>query len=724
MAGLRTRREILKLAAVAAGGGVSACYREGEPAEPLSEAESQEFFPQSVASGDPRPHSVVLWVRAIDADRAREDLWLELEVSRDAEFQQRVELSESRLLARASLDHCSSVLLQELEPATTYYYRFRYRSRRGIAQTRTARTRTAPPESADVAVRFAVVSCQDYGGRYYHVHRHIAEQELDFVLHLGDYVYESLGDPAFQDENAARQVRFGQPEQALEIESGTRAFLAAASLDNYRDLYRTYRSDPDLQALHERHPLIAIWDDHEFSDDSYGQHANYGDGRVDELSPERRAAADQAWFEYMPVDYEAREARPLDLRREFPDELRIYRSFLFGRHLELVVTDLRRYRPDHVVPEGAFPGEICVTRAELEAQLGALPPDAVPYVDVETYADGAYQRALSGQAEALGIEAESVTGAISAVWINAALAQLDSRSLPEPIDLEAPDLERGYAFHSLLKTSQFSRVGARYVLAAAPFAAYARKRFEESDGQSENLMGDEQRAWFLDTLRRSTRTFKVWGSEVAFLSRQIDLSRIPLVPPELRTKIQISAEDWDGFPNERAALLAELSEIGDVLILSGDLHCFFAATPYLPERPDEKVVEIVTGAVSSTTWLEGIEGVLASDASLPMEAALLARGIGELLQDRETAPNPHLAFAELGRNGYTSVEVTGSEIAITLSMLAPDVVSTPPEELDTELAQLFQLERFRVPNGAAQLERKLDAGFAVWDSEELSWRAL
>ncbi|HEY6080816.1 MAG TPA: alkaline phosphatase D family protein [Polyangiaceae bacterium] len=723
MSQLPRRRDLLKMSLVAVSALPGACYRSGGDSSALPEAESVAFFPQSVASGDPRPDGVVLWVRAYDDSRPTENLSLTLQLWLDAEQTQAVQLEEaaSKVVALAEADHCVRVRVSKLEPATTYYYRFRYLSPIGWAETRLARTRTAPAKDDDVSIKLGVVCCQDYGGKYFHVHRHLSQQELDFVLHLGDYVYESTGDSSFQTPTEARQVTFSAPKEALEVRSGERHFLAASSLSNYRDLYKLYRSDRDLQALHERHPIIAIWDDHEFSDDCHGDVATYEDGRRDETSAERRAAADQAWFEYMPIDYETAPAARFDASDHFPDNFGIYRSFEFGRHLQLVVTDLRRFRPDHLVPEDAPPGVVFLTQEQLQEQADALPDDAVPYVDVDSYADGVYAEALRAGAEALDISAEKVTGQLSAVWINQALVALELAE-PVAIELDDPALERGYAYHCLLKTSEFSRIGSRYMVALQPFEALAKRRFEESGGQSENLMGDAQRAWFLETLAESSSTFKLWGSEVAFMSRHIDLTGVSLAPPELQRAITISAEDWDGFPNERRALLSELSKLGNVLILSGDLHCFFAGTPALQGDPEASVIELTTGSVSSTTWLDGMSAVLSSGGSIPMEVETLVQSVGTLLADSERRPNPHLAYQELARHGYSLVEVGADAVTMSVKTIASEQVATPPQQLSGELGDLFETVVFRARADRKQLERQFDGAFLTWDMEEMAYK--
>jgi alkaline phosphatase D len=723
MSQLRPRREILKLTVLAMAGLPTACYRVGVDPTPLGADDSAKYFPQSVLSGDPRPGSIVLWTRVEDPKRANEDLEVELHMALDEAMTQLIELSADALYmkAAADADHCLAARVGGLDPGATYYYQFRYTSADGIAASRVGRTRTAPAADSAESVKFAVMSCQDYGGKYYHVARHIAQQDLDFVLHLGDYVYETTGDPSFQSDSDERRVKFSAPEEALELGRAGSNYLAAQSLSNYRDLYKLYRSDPDMQALHERHPIIAIWDDHEFSDDSHGDVATYSDGREDEAEPERRAAADQAWYEYMPVDFSADSTSKLDKAGKFPDNFSIYRSFVFGEHLELVVTDLRRFRPDHLVPEDAPPGAVFLTAEEVAANFETPPTDLVPYVDIASFGEGAYKDALAQNAEALGITTESLSGDFSAVWINSALASLMLHGLPQPIDVTDESLPRGYAYHCLLKSSQFSRVGSRYAVAVGPFEALAQKLWVASGGKSEMLMGKSQRKWFLDTIHDSRATFKVWASEIAFMSRHIDLSAAA-VPADLQQRISISAEDWDGFPNERRALLKELSAAGNVVILSGDLHCFFAGTPFLDGDPETRVVELTTGSVSSTTWQDGIQGSLSDSVDAPPAVKLLAANIGALLADPNTKPNPHLAYQALSENGYSVVEVGEKDVQLSVYRIATKYVATAPSKLKGKLDALFEVDLFRTRAGTAELEKEVDGEYLTWSREELAFK--
>ncbi|MGC4092509.1 MAG: alkaline phosphatase D family protein [Polyangiaceae bacterium] len=670
------------------------------------------YFPQSVASGDPRENSVMLWTRLVDAEHLEEDLDLELEVSLLESFAEVLALdgqAASKLKALAAFDHCVSVRIDALSPATTYYYRFRYTGPDGLVVSRTGRTRTAPESDANAPVKFGVVCCQSYSGRYFHVLRQLATYDLDFVLHLGDYIYETGSKSAA----GARSVVFEKPEEALERGDG----LAARSLDNYRDLYKLYRSDRDLQALHERCAMIVIADDHEFSDDCHGATATYEDGRVDETDVARRAASDQAWFEYMPVDYTLSSTSKWQPALGFPEELKIYRSFVFGQHLELVLTDERRYRPDHLVPENALPGAIFADRAELVAEASV--DELVPYVDIETYADGAYQQELVAHADALGLEAAAISGRISAPWLNEQLTAASSTLTP--VDVSDAALARGYAYHQLLKSAQYSAIGSRYVLAEKPFHALAALRYRDSGGAAQNMLGVEQRAWFLDTFKRSTRTFKVWGSELGLLSRTLDLNGIAQLPAELQTRVVISGDDWDGFPDERRALLSELSALENTILLSGDLHCFFAATPFNPEAPDKRVVEFLTGSVSSTVWLDAITQQLQADPSVPPGVASVAAAVGALLKDPVKKPNPHLAFQELGSHGCSVISVDGTELLADFLFISSDDIKL--KTLPAPLAKRVTSQSFRVKSGSATLEQKLVDGYYAWDVESASWVA-
>jgi alkaline phosphatase D len=693
------------------------------------------WFPQSVASGDPRPESLVLWTRLEPDTAGAGDLALALEVALDEGFTQIVSLDGApsmALTAKAADDWCVRARVTGLTPGTVYYYRFTHTPH----PSRVGRTKTAPAPDAEVAVRFAVIACQDFGGRYYNTLRHLTEQgDLDFFVHLGDYIYETAG-AAFQESgDGSRVVAFSDESGALVLKEGTEdEHLAARSLSNYRDLYKIVKSDRWLQRLHERAPMIAIWDDHEFSDDCWGAHASYTAGRKDELDLERRANADRAWFEHMPVDYPAGPDYVYPGQAPFPDDLRIYRDLLFGKHLHLVMTDLRRHRSDHVIPEDAFPGAVAATEEGLTSVLGAVPDFAVGYVDIATYAGGAYQKALVDNAEALELEAAKLVGHLSVPWVNARVATLDEgKSAGDPGWLDPIDEAghpRGLAFHQVLKTSAYSSVGSRYLTVAPVFDALSAVRYAQTLGASEAPFGEAQASWFVDTLTKSTRTWKVWGNEYTFHRRVVDLSQaggvitsVDKLPAGFRQKFYLSAEDWDGLPNAREALFDSLAGVENLVAVTGDIHAFFAAVPSSSKDPAKRLVELVTGAISSGTYKTLLVRQASSDpALLAGGAPVLAVLVQSLLQDPVLKPNPHLAYADLERHGFTLLDVSASELRATFHAIAESEALVDRGD-DPELAKRFAAVELRVKAGSGTLEMKDSSGaWVAWDPSQAAWK--
>ncbi|MER7959361.1 alkaline phosphatase D family protein [Streptomyces sp. NPDC096030] len=273
-------------------------------------------FLHGIASGDPLPDGVLLWTRITPAPDAlpgsgrgpaAEVRW---EIAEDKAFTRYV--AGGALTATAATDHTVKVDVRGLHPATTYFYRFAC----GDMYSPTGRTRTAPAASASSPVRFGVVSCANWESGYFAAYRHLAlRSDLDAVLHLGDYIYE-YGTGEYPEEPYV--VR--QHEPAHEI----------ITLADYRLRHGTYKTDGDLQALHAAHPVIAIWDDHEFADDAWsGGAGNHTDGEEGDYA-DRAAAAKQAYFEWMPV--------------RTSTEGTVYRRLRFGRLADLHLLDLRSFR--------------------------------------------------------------------------------------------------------------------------------------------------------------------------------------------------------------------------------------------------------------------------------------------------------------------------------------------------------------------------------------------
>ncbi|MFF4208333.1 alkaline phosphatase D family protein [Streptomyces sp. NPDC001796] len=306
------RRTVVKAAAATAVLGAPLAA-----ALPARAAADTPAFLHGVASGDPLPDGVLLWTRVTPTAEGTPGSGLgpDTEVSwvlaKDKAFTAIV--AKGSVTATAASDHTVKADVRGLEPATDYWFRFSA----GATDSPVARTRTAPAADAAVSgLRFGVVSCANWEAGYFAAYRHLAARsDLDAWLHLGDYVYEYK-----TGEYAARGTVVRPHAPANEI----------LTLADYRIRHAKYKTDPDLQALHAKAPVIAIWDDHEFADNAWsGGAVNHTEGAEGTWTA-RKAAAKQAYFEWMPV-------RPAV-------EGTTYRRLRFGKLADLSLLDLRSFR--------------------------------------------------------------------------------------------------------------------------------------------------------------------------------------------------------------------------------------------------------------------------------------------------------------------------------------------------------------------------------------------
>ncbi|HLL21639.1 MAG TPA: alkaline phosphatase D family protein, partial [Kofleriaceae bacterium] len=480
-----------------------------EPDGPLAPGSFE--FPQGVASGDPRPDSVVLWTRVVAAQPSSQPVALRLEVVAGESFTATPVVSQM-IEATIASDHTVRVVVDGLEANTIYSYRFSA----GQDQI-TGRTHTAPAANADVQVNLAWVSCQDYQSGHFVAYRQMIEDDrarapadrINFVVHLGDMIYETIGESSQRPLDASFQPitlrnADGSPRVVPAFPQGGRNGVVtyATTVDDYRHLYKTFLADPDVQAARARWPFIHTWDDHEFTNDSWQSMANYGDTvDVDEPSQRRKLAASQAWFEYIPVQLTGTEG-PAGVTQDAKDftaamvndapftapnmdnfiaepnnaaaigAMTIYRSLRWGKHVELVMTDERSYRSDHAVPESL---------AALVPQLFFDPRNFLPLPVVTTFDQGA--TANGGNPPA------SIGG------------------LPN-------------------------------VRAASPVGT---------------MLGKAQKAWWKATMTASDATWKLWGNEVPMMRMFVEGSSTGLGFDRI-----LDGDAWDGYPTERKELLTFL----------------------------------------------------------------------------------------------------------------------------------------------------------------------
>jgi phosphodiesterase/alkaline phosphatase D-like protein len=268
-------------------------------------------FAHGVASGDPLATSVILWTRITPSNPNAGSVPVTWEMDQDPDFKTLSASGEAS--ANQAGNWTAKIDVQDLDPDTWYFYRFIVNGDVSeVGQTRTL------PDGQVPQARFAIVSCSNWQQGYFNPYDHIARQDhFDALLHLGDYIYE-YGTENIAGTKHSIMGRLHEPRHEI------------ITLDDYRQRHAQYRSDPSLQAVTAKMPMIAIWDDHETSNDSWktgAENHNEGEGSWDD----RRAAALRAYYEWMPV----RDPVPGKARES------LFRAFEWGDLLTLTALESR-----------------------------------------------------------------------------------------------------------------------------------------------------------------------------------------------------------------------------------------------------------------------------------------------------------------------------------------------------------------------------------------------
>jgi alkaline phosphatase D len=597
--------------------------------------EKRAAFAEGVASGDPGVDSVLLWTR-VSTNQGGPAVPLVVEVATDAAFKHIVATADTRALAAA--DYTCRVLVGGLQPAQTYWYRFIDQHGNG---SRIGRTRTAPSPDDPRPARFVFVSCQNicegaqnaYRRMIYEDERADPGEQIAFVLHLGDFIYEIVEYPEDRpsgrryDRRVRNLVNYAHGEKVGK-------FHIPTTVDDYRTVYRAYLQDPDIQDARARWPFVAMWDNHEFS--WLGWQSVQRFNNQNRPAQTRKVAANQAWFEYQPARvkqpsassperFEAPAVKDVAIDRyddhglgQEPNNLAAinsltgYRSLRWGKHLDLLITDQHSYRSEEPgsrdealslasddFPE-MFPEEMFQVLDAGRTYNGGKPPDTVGYGSVQ-------------------------------------VANFRKNEPPQTV------------------------------------------------------LGSQQKAWFLEQLRTSQTTWKIWGNSAGTLDWRTDPQNIPngigKPWPGAGYACFGGGGDYGTAYVERGEIYDSIRDLGitGFITVSGDRHSFWAglAAKALPPAAFEPIgAAFITGSLSAVGLAEAYEHSFSKDHPLralyvadidgkPKAAVnlLMHHGVRSCLEYQRSGDlqraralsnpglAPHLSFLDMGGHGYAVLRV-------------------------------------------------------------------
>jgi alkaline phosphatase D len=601
--------------------------------------ERRDLYPHGVASGDPDSSSVILWTRRPFTEGSRH--LLTVEVAEDETF--RRVIAHAQTPVSSASDWTARVLIGGLKPARTYWYRFTDAEGNG---SRVGRTITAPLPNDSRTVNFAFVSCQDinegklngYRRMIYEDERAAAGEKLDFVLHLGDFIYEVVQYP---DEVKTRYDRTIYEVARFQDGHKVGNFHIPLTLDGYRAVYKGYLVDPDLQDARARWPFVCIWDNHEFS--WQGWQSIVKAGSFERPGQSIKVAANQAWFEYIParIAHQGKVLERFDPPpvkdvpiKEFDSDglgvepnnvmainsLQGYRALRYGRNLDLIITDQHSYRSADPFSDPSL------GKLGGEEFIGMFPEAGMRILDGGRAFNGGNPPAEIG---------------------------FNDAHVPNPQRTAPP----------------------------------------------QTLLGATQKAWFKERLKGSTATWKVWGNSMGTLDLRADPQNLP---PGLTKEswpknggyAAMGYADYGNAFTERAEIysLVRDAKITGFAIVSGDRHSFWAgyAAADLPPGKFEPIgLSFVGASLVSPGAMESYEHRLPKDAPLrPLFLAdkgegakpdwtfnmLLKHGVRSCLEyaksfDLKRAralsnPDvaPHVEFVDAGGHGYAKVRLSANEM--------------------------------------------------------------
>jgi len=601
---------------------------------PMSVIERRDLYPQGVASGDPTADSVILWTRRPPLNDSSSKKLI-VEIAADQDFKKIV--AGGTTFINAVSDWTCRFLVKELKPNQEYWYRFV--DEHGFA-SRVGRTITAPSDDSDTPVRFTFVSCQcpnegalnAYRKMIFEDQARSKDQQLNFVLHLGDFIYEvtwyAEDNP---NGNRGRRIR-----NLYKFPQGRKVgnFYLPVTLEDYRTLYRAYLEDPDLQDARARWPFVCIWDNHEFAWAGY-QSQYVAGGGYNAPAQSQKISANQAWWEFMPamvqqpgnpkleqfnapsvVDTPMEEFNEDGLSEEpnnlkAINSLKIQRVLRWGKNVDLLLTDNWSFRsPD-------------MSTDDFEVREY---PRVSPQIPFEIMNYGRHY---------------------------------NSNNPPDTIRFKGKDIPN-----------------------------------PTKDVHAQTYLGSEQRRWLLDQLGACTARWKIWGHGFGTMEVRSDYQNLPGDLGSAWPKDAGYAVVDNRFLHDKDIVFDYIrdQQITGFCVVGGDRHAFLAglASKALPPKKYEPIgVEFITGSISQQTLFEVLEVTMAKDnpkrvlhlidkpdgTVIPSMNVTPMHGVLSTLKLKETGDMkqarairnkelaPHLSFLDFGGHGYGLVTATSDQLS-------------------------------------------------------------
>ncbi|MES2332105.1 MAG: alkaline phosphatase D family protein [Bacteroidota bacterium] len=601
---------------------------------PRQATERRDLFPQGVASGDPTADSVILWTRRPPVKGSSTGK-LVVEIASTPEFNKILVTGTANISADS--DWTCRFRAKDLKPNREYWYRFV--DDHGFA-SRVGRTITATSNDSDTPVRFTFVSCQCPNEGSLHAYRRMIfddearprDQQLNFVLHLGDFIYEVTwyGEDN-PNGNRGRRIR-----DLYKFPQGRKVtnFHLPVTLEDYRTLYRAYLEDPDLQDARARWPFVCVWDNHEFAWAGF-QSQYVAGGGYNAPAQNQKVSANQAWWEFIPAHVTQPGNAALEHFKTPPvvdtplgkfnedglseepnnlaaiNSLKIYRVLRWGRNVDLLLTDHWSFRsPDMSGDDFTVPGY----------------PRVFPQTPFEITE---YGRHYNGNKPPDTI-------------------RFNGKDFPNPA----------------------------------------------KDAHAQTYLGREQKRWFLEQLGASTARWKIWGHSFGTMEVRSDYQNLPGELGSNWPKDAGYALNDSRFLRDKDEIFDFIRDqkITGLCVVAGDRHAFHAglASKALPPKKYEPLgVEFITGSISQQTLLEVMEVTMAKDhpkrvlhlidqpdgKMIPSMNVTPMHGVLSTLKLKETGdmkqaravrnPDvaPHLSFLDFGGHGYGLVTATTDELS-------------------------------------------------------------